>query len=574
MAQGKQVLLIEKDRIQQKVLANLLSFGGHNAVVLNGDQESLARTLQHEHIDIVLVDWKLLERNDMELLTQMRELGVGEKYGLLTMLPEVDRGEAEQAANAGVLHHIPKPFGGETLDEKIRAAAESESDAADTEDKAQAAETAAGSNAPSAASETPASAEEQAAPKLSPKDTHTPKSMEEFLKSGVRPKSKYTPEQEARLRFRRGKKALEARKYNKAGAEFAAALKNKPLFPDAHKGLAMAYQGVRDISKFRHHLMKTVETYLRLGMMERAKNFFPIVKRHHPDAPNIFKTYAQSLRRKGNTQHAADALLVAEEFFPNDIDVPIALAELYQEAGQNEEALQNVTKALESGGGERAGELYMTLTGKQWSTVLGPEGAQEEAPEAAPSAPPQQGDEDDYITVEADDVTQAVADALAGFAAKDTKAEAPPPEEEVVEIATLEDSYVSPQQAPENPTLLIVDDEPHIRMLLEEALEELEDDDVNIIMAENGLEGLETIKRERPNLVFLDVMMPKMNGFEVCETVKKKLVMDDVFIVMLTAKGQEFDKVKGREAGADIYMTKPFSPMEVLTLARKILGLV
>jgi CheY-like chemotaxis protein len=68
--------------------------------------------------------------------------------------------------------------------------------------------------------------------------------------------------------------------------------------------------------------------------------------------------------------------------------------------------------------------------------------------------------------------------------------------------------------------LLIVDDEPHIRLLLEQTLEELEDHDVEILTATNGLEALETIRSEKPNLVFLDVMMPKMNGYEVCQQIK------------------------------------------------------
>ena len=79
--------------------------------------------------------------------------------------------------------------------------------------------------------------------------------------------------------------------------------------------------------------------------------------------------------------------------------------------------------------------------------------------------------------------------------------------------------------------LLIVDDEPHIRMLLQQTLEELEDEDVSFYTAENGEEALEIIKTENPQLVFLDVMMPKMNGMEVCRTVKKELGMDKIFIV-------------------------------------------
>lgn len=121
--------------------------------------------------------------------------------------------------------------------------------------------------------------------------------------------------------------------------------------------------------------------------------------------------------------------------------------------------------------------------------------------------------------------------------------------------------------------LLIVDDEPHIRLLLEQTLEELEDHDIEIFTATNGLEALETIQQEKPNLVFLDVMMPKMNGYDVCQKVKGELGLKEIFIIMLTAKGQEFDRSRGRDVGADIYMTKPFDPDEILDKACKILGI-
>lgn len=121
--------------------------------------------------------------------------------------------------------------------------------------------------------------------------------------------------------------------------------------------------------------------------------------------------------------------------------------------------------------------------------------------------------------------------------------------------------------------ILIVDDEPHIRLLLAQTLEELEDEGVEILTATNGAEGLEIIQEEKPDLVFLDVMMPKMNGFDVCKAVKKELAIPNIFIVMLTAKGQEFDKNKGIDVGADLYMTKPFDPDEILEKAQKVLGL-
>lgn len=121
--------------------------------------------------------------------------------------------------------------------------------------------------------------------------------------------------------------------------------------------------------------------------------------------------------------------------------------------------------------------------------------------------------------------------------------------------------------------VLIVDDEAHIRLLIERLLEDLEDDDVLILTAANGDDGLKMIRAQRPDLVFLDVMMPGINGFEVCRTVKKELAMEDVYIVLLTAKGQKQDAQLGVEAGADMYMTKPFSPDALLDLTEKVLGL-
>lgn len=122
-------------------------------------------------------------------------------------------------------------------------------------------------------------------------------------------------------------------------------------------------------------------------------------------------------------------------------------------------------------------------------------------------------------------------------------------------------------------TILIADDEAHLRSLLHQTLEELEDEGVEVMTAANGEEALAAIEASRPNLVFLDVMMPKLSGFDVCSRTKKTLGLTDVYIVLLTAKGQEFDRQKGLEVGADLYMTKPFDPDALLQKARAVLGL-
>lgn len=119
--------------------------------------------------------------------------------------------------------------------------------------------------------------------------------------------------------------------------------------------------------------------------------------------------------------------------------------------------------------------------------------------------------------------------------------------------------------------ILIVDDESHIRMLIGQTLEELEDEGVDFFEAENGEVALQIIQDEKPDLVFLDVMMPKMNGMEVCRRVKQELKLNNVFIILLTAKGQELDRQRGQEVGANIYMTKPFDPESILNKAKEVL---
>jgi two-component system, OmpR family, alkaline phosphatase synthesis response regulator PhoP len=123
------------------------------------------------------------------------------------------------------------------------------------------------------------------------------------------------------------------------------------------------------------------------------------------------------------------------------------------------------------------------------------------------------------------------------------------------------------------PTVLIVDDEQHIRLLIEQTLEELEDDGVELQTAADGEMALDVVRNHKPELVFLDVMMPKMNGFEVCRAIKGDLGLAGTTVVMLTAKGQAYDRAEGMSAGADRYLTKPFDPDELLDVARAALGL-
>jgi two-component system, OmpR family, alkaline phosphatase synthesis response regulator PhoP len=122
--------------------------------------------------------------------------------------------------------------------------------------------------------------------------------------------------------------------------------------------------------------------------------------------------------------------------------------------------------------------------------------------------------------------------------------------------------------------VLIVDDEVHIRALLEQTLEDLADAGVELLIAQDGEEGLQYVQEEKPDLVFLDVMMPKLNGYQVCEHIKQDPELKDIYVIMLTAKGQAADKVRGQEVQANEYMTKPFDPDMILQRASEILGRV
>lgn len=120
--------------------------------------------------------------------------------------------------------------------------------------------------------------------------------------------------------------------------------------------------------------------------------------------------------------------------------------------------------------------------------------------------------------------------------------------------------------------ILIADDEKYIRLLLEQTLEEITDEGVQMFFAVNGQEAIEIIKKEQPELVFLDLMMPKFTGLEVCDIVKNKLGLKNVHIVILTAKCQIGDLEQGLGIGADDYISKPFDLDGIIEITKKVLG--
>jgi len=117
--------------------------------------------------------------------------------------------------------------------------------------------------------------------------------------------------------------------------------------------------------------------------------------------------------------------------------------------------------------------------------------------------------------------------------------------------------------------ILIVDDEFYITRSLS-FLFGKEGDECRT--AQDGETALELVKDDRPDIIFLDVDMPKKDGYETARDIRTKLKMNDVYIIMLTAKGQEIDEKRGLEAGADEYVLKPFDPRALLEKVKNLIG--
>jgi DNA-binding response OmpR family regulator len=116
--------------------------------------------------------------------------------------------------------------------------------------------------------------------------------------------------------------------------------------------------------------------------------------------------------------------------------------------------------------------------------------------------------------------------------------------------------------------ILIADDNQNIRDALTYLLE---DEGYELLLAKDGAEALRKVRDLRPDILFLDIMMPEINGYDVCRTIKADPLLKDTYIIMLTAKGQVAEQERGKEVGADEYIVKPFSPMEILAKVKQIL---
>ena len=115
--------------------------------------------------------------------------------------------------------------------------------------------------------------------------------------------------------------------------------------------------------------------------------------------------------------------------------------------------------------------------------------------------------------------------------------------------------------------ILAVDDEKHILRLVQINLEKA---GYEVVTGTNGREAVEKVRSEKPELVVMDVMMPEMDGFEALKQLKADPETAEIPVIMLTAKAQDADVFHGWQSGADLYLTKPFNPMELLTFVKRI----
>lgn len=131
------------------------------------------------------------------------------------------------------------------------------------------------------------------------------------------------------------------------------------------------------------------------------------------------------------------------------------------------------------------------------------------------------------------------------------------------------DGWGSSQGGYMSKTIVIADDEPYVLRSLEFILKK---EGYRVVTATNGEDAYDRINTENPDLVLLDIQMPKMDGNTVCKKLREDPGRQDLYIVMITAKGQEADRIQSLELGANEYITKPFSPRKLVARVKEILG--
>ena len=118
----------------------------------------------------------------------------------------------------------------------------------------------------------------------------------------------------------------------------------------------------------------------------------------------------------------------------------------------------------------------------------------------------------------------------------------------------------------DQPVVVVIDDSPTIRKIMELTLQRM---DLRVVSAASGVAGLAAVAEHNPVLIFLDIVLPNVNGYQLCQVIKRNPRYQHIPVIMLSGKDGLFDKVRGRLAGASDYITKPFEPGSILAAVRK-----
>ena len=118
----------------------------------------------------------------------------------------------------------------------------------------------------------------------------------------------------------------------------------------------------------------------------------------------------------------------------------------------------------------------------------------------------------------------------------------------------------------DQPVVVVIDDSPTIRKIMELTLQRM---DLRVVSAASGVAGLAAVAEHKPVIIFLDIVLPNVNGYQLCQVIKRNPRYQHIPVIMLSGKDGIFDKVRGRLAGANDYITKPFEPGAVLAAVRK-----
>lgn len=308
------VLVGEPHPPSQAIIRKILADNGYAKVVTAADPLAVVQAIRRGDADVALLDWKLAEPGNYKLLDEILLDRSSYNLPVLLMGAGAPMAKVEEALRLGARDYLNKPFTAYVLMVRLEKALY---------------------GPPRARKDKPAEVPAQPAP-----DAAAPEP--------ALPKSAAVQQEEARARatFLKGYELLRLRKWDKAVALFASALKLQMLFPEAYKGLAEAFRGKADLERSSQFLGKAAETLVWLDRHEEAASLYEHARKIDPRAANPFKTVADHLKEQKSPQEVVRLYERAARAAPRDPDVAVALARAYVQTGQQERAARVLQPAL------------------------------------------------------------------------------------------------------------------------------------------------------------------------------------------------------------------------------------